>query len=132
MIWSHLLKKSLMENFICTVQFVNWMFIRMANALCTLNYVLHPWDKFHAFHGILHCVKTARIRTFSGPYFRAFEQNTIFLFSPKNTEYRHFLHCVIWPLFLQTLILTCKMMKSCQTHLIVCLPFFIVINERFK
>ena len=46
----------------------------------------------------IHCVKSARIRSFSGPYFPAFELNTeISVFSPnaenadqKNSEYESF------------------------------------------
>ena len=77
--WDHLLKKSLMENFI----FCAWY---------------HLWDT-HAFH----CLKSVRIRTYSGPHFPAFGLN--FRISPysvrmrKNTDksnsgYEHFLRTV--------------------------------------
>ena len=39
------------------------------------------------FDMVLHCVKHARIRSYSGPYFPAFRLNT----DQNNSEYGHFL-----------------------------------------
>ena len=65
-IWSHLLKKSLMENFIfCAVWFVallqKWGHV--------------TWD-LYAFIMFYHCMKSVRIWSYSGPYFSAFGLNT--------------------------------------------------------
>ena len=41
-----------------------------------------------AFHEVIkHCVKSARFRSYSGPYFSAFGLNT----DQNNSEYGHFL-----------------------------------------
>ena len=56
-IWSHWLKKSLMENFI----------------FCAVTAL---WEKFWARYCTVHCVKSTRIRSFSGLHFPSFGLNT--------------------------------------------------------
>ena len=44
-------------------------------------------DMIEFFHSdVIHCVKTVRIRSYSGPYFPAFGLNT----DQNNSEYGHF------------------------------------------
>ena len=67
-IWSHLLKKSLMENFkFCAVRTVPSDFF---------------WLWFTKFN---HCVKNVRIRSYSGAYFLTFRLNT----DQNNSSYGH-------------------------------------------
>ena len=91
-IWSHLLKKSLVENFIfCAVKlkFSVKYFIRKCKQTreCIKSYftlsvfyqlkirvavIQEPLNLF----GMQHCVKSVRIQSFSGPYFLAFGLHT--------------------------------------------------------
>ena len=41
-----------------------------------------------------HCVKSVRIRSYSGPYFPAFGLNTL----QNNSEYGHFSRSAFWPI----------------------------------
>ena len=91
-IWSHLLKKSLMENFIfcvVTLKFSVKYFTRKCEQIlnCIKSYftlsvfyqlkvsitaMQNPFNLF-AMH---RCVKSVRVRSFSGPYFPVFGLNT--------------------------------------------------------
>ena len=66
--------------------------------LCYSQYWFIDWsvksrtiiDLLLVLGSLLHCVKSVRIRSFSGPYFPAFGLNT----NHKNSEYGHFLRGV--------------------------------------
>ena len=88
MIWSHLLKKSLMENFIfCAVIGVTYQLtdplIPMHRALTerTKDIRERSWLPNESFadvqfaSAVQHCIKNIRIRFYSGPYFSVFSQN---------------------------------------------------------
>ena len=55
-----------------------------------------------------HCVKSVRIRKFSGPYFLAFGLNT----DQKNVEYEHVSHSVSYMIFFSDLSIETKISKS--------------------
>ena len=71
-IWSHLLKKSFMENFIFCV-------VCKRLKICSFSKRL--------LSAINHCVKSVRIRSYSSPHFPAFGLNT----DQNNSEYGPFL-----------------------------------------
>ena len=74
-IWSHLLKKSLMENFIfCTVTF-----------LTIDSDLIMKYKQDIRFH-YGNCVKSVQIEVFSGPYIPVFSSNTG-KFGPGKTPY---------------------------------------------
>ena len=68
------------------VFFNKWKF-RLFYCVTSLFFnILSQMLVLNEFHN--HCVKSVRIRSFSGPYFPAFGLHT----DQKNSEYRHFSH----------------------------------------
>ena len=99
-IWSHLLKKSLMENFIFNAVKKYLPFIKTIDlGILTSALLMRPSDP-------LHCVKSVLIWSFSGPYFTAFRLNmescSVSPYSvrmrentdQKNSEYGHYARSV--------------------------------------
>ena len=103
---------------------------RYKSSACALNGITNPWTVFLVkllypySYWEIHCVKSVRIRGFSGPHFPAFWLNTIIRISPysvqmrestdqNNSKYGHFLRSVrrakifVWNIFLFSICFCC-------------------------
>ena len=66
-----------MGNFIlCTVFLSKKFEQRIQDALQIKYYFLKSWSRKIVEPNVLHCVKSVRFRSYSGPYFPAFGMNT--------------------------------------------------------